>query len=304
VSADTPNDSDLDELSAETAALRQHYRAASQEEPSVALDEAIRAAARREVKAHPLTIGSGFKGSWRVPASIAAVVVVSVTVALMVVQRDPRSLATREQPASGLPAAVGVAKDQAQPASGDRAAKEQVKVEAAKATPQVRPPAAPPMPSSSAPIETHTERSDLAAKKMESHSPMARAAVEQDEPPRMQVPSEPALPAGAETPTRVTAARAAAPPPAPEGAAKATADGIMSGQSLNKERAPSNVAHQAELKASPWEKDPQTWLAHIEELRAAGRLQDAQASFRAFRGRYPDYSLPSGFVPPVPPDSN
>ena len=306
MSADTPNDSDLDELLAETAALRQHYRAASQEEPSVALDEAIRAAARREVKARPLTIGSGFKGSWRVPASIAAVVVVSVTAAMMVVQHDPQSLATREQPASGLPAAVGAAKDRAQPASGDRAAEEQVKVDAAKATPKVRPPAAPPpMPSSSASIETHTERSDLAEKKRESHSSMARATAEQEEPPRMQVPSEPALPARAETPTRATAARAAAaPPPASEGAAKATADGTMSGQSLNKERVPSNVAHQADLKASPWEKDPQTWLAHIEELRAAGRLQDAQASFRAFRGRYPDYSLPSGFVPPVPPDSN
>ena len=303
MSADTPNDSDLDELLAETAALRQHYRAASQAEPSVALDEAIRAAARREVKARPLTIGSGFKGSWRVPASIAAVVVVSVTAA-MVVQHGPQSLVTREQPASGLPAAVGAAKDRAQPASGDRAAEEQVKVDAAKATPQVGQPAAsPPMPSSSASIETHTERSDLAEKKRESHSSMARATAEQEETPRTQLPSEPALLARAETPTRATAARAAAPPPAPEGAAKATADGTMSGQSLNKERVPSNVA-QADLKASPWEKDPHTWLAHIEELRAAGRLQDAQASFRAFRGRYPDYSLPSGFVPPVPPDSN
>jgi hypothetical protein len=303
VSADTPNDRDLDELLAEAAALRQQYRAASQEEPPVALDVAIRAAARREVKARPLTIGSGFGGSWRVPASIAAVVVVSATVAMMVVQHDPQPLATREQPASGLPATVGTAKDQAQPASGDRTAKEQLKIDAAKAAPQVRPSAAAPGPSSSAPIETHSERSELAAK-MESHSPLARTATEQDTPVRLQAPPEAALPAAAETPAPAMPADAtAAPPPASEAPAKATAGGTVSGQSLARKPALSNFA-EAELKASPWEKDPQTWLAHIEELRAVGRMQDAQTSFRTFRGRYPDYPLPVGFVPPVPPFSN
>ena len=69
----------------------------------------------------------------------------------------------------------------------------------------------------------------------------------------------------------------------------------MVGQALTQRRALSNFA-EGESKASPWEKDPQTWLAHIEELRVAGRTQDAEASFRAFRDRYPDYQLPAGFV--------
>ena len=56
----------------------------------------------------------------------------------------------------------------------------------------------------------------------------------------------------------------------------------------------------SEAAASPWEKDPHAWLAHIDELRTAGRSADAVASFRAFRSRYPDYRLPAGFVVPGP----
>jgi hypothetical protein len=300
VSADTPNDRDLEELLAEAAALRQQYRVASQEEPSVALDEAIRAAARREVRARPLMIGSGFGGSWRVPASIAAVVVVSVTVAVMVSPHDPQLRATREGPSSGLPATVGAPKDQAEPARGDRTAKEQPKVDPTKAAPQARPSAAVPAPSSPAPAEARIEKSELRAK---IESPIARTASEREEPLRTQTSAKTALPAEAEALAPTMAAKTMAAPPAAEAAAKATADGTVSEQPLTKKRAQSNFA-EAESKASPWEKDPQTWLAHIEELRAAGRMQDAEASFRAFRGRYPDYQLPHGFVPPVPPVSN
>jgi hypothetical protein len=301
VSADTPQDRDLEDLLAEAAARRQQYRVASQEQPPVALDEAIRAAARREVGARPLTIGSGFGGSWRVPASIAAVVVVSVTVAVMVSTHDSQLVATKERPSSGAPARVGAAKDQTESASDDRTVKQQREVDAAKATLQARPLTAVPASSAPAPAEARVEKSELAAK---IESPIARTASEREEPLRAQTPAKTALPAVAETPAPATAPNAtAAPSPAPEAAAKATADGALSGQVLTKRRAVSNFG-EAESKASPWEKDPQTWLAHIEELRVAGRTQDAEASFRAFRGRYPDYQLPAGFVPPVPPISN
>ena len=294
MSLDTPKDRDLEELLAEAGALRQQYRVASQEEPPVTLDEAIRAAARREVRSRPLTIGSAFGGSWRVPASIAAVVVVSVTVAVMVSQHDARLPAPREQPSSGLPAVVGIPKDQAEPAPGYRRAKEQPKDDAAKAPPQAPPSPAVPARSSPAPAEAAIEKSEIPPK---AESPIGGTATERDERLRTQTPAKTALPPA-------TAANAtAAPPPAQEAAAKATADGPVSGQALNKERARSNFA-EVESKVSPWEKDPQTWLAHIEELRAAGRMQDAEASFRAFRSRYPDYQLPAGFVAPVPPVSN
>lgn len=299
-----PDDRDLEELLAEAAALRQQYRVASHMEPPVALDEAIRAAARREVRARPRTTGSGFGGSWRIPASIAAVVVVSVTVAMMVSLHDPQSLATRQRPSFVAPAEVGVPKDQGEPARRALTAKEQRKVEANKPAPQVGPSSVVLAPSAPAPVESpieRSERADLAAK-IESH--VARTTGERDEPPRVQAARTTALPAAADASAPARAANATpAPPTAPESAAKATADGSVSGQPLTKERATSNFA-QAESNTSPWEKDPQTWLAHVEELRAAGRMQDAQASFRAFRDRYPDYQLPPGFVVPLPAVSN
>jgi hypothetical protein len=304
VSANMPDDRDLEALLAETSALRQQYRVASHMEPPLALDDAIRAAARREVGARPRTTGSGFGGSWRIPTSIAAVVVVSVTVAMMVSLHNPQSLVTSQRPSLGAPAEVGVPNDQNEPARGARAAKEQSKVEADKTAPQVRPSAAVLAPSTPAPVESsieRAERADLAAK-IESH--VARTTAERDEPPRVQAARTPALPAAADASAPARAANAtAAPSTAPEAAAEATADGGVSGQPLTKKRATSNFA-QAESKDSPWEKDPQTWLEHIEELRAAGRMHDAEASFRAFRDRYPDYQLPAGFVAPLPAVSN
>jgi hypothetical protein len=91
VSGTAPDDRELDQLLSETADLRQRYRASS-EEPPAALDDAIRAAARREVGTRPRLAGSPFSGSWRVPVSIAAVVVVSATLIVMLVERDAHRL--------------------------------------------------------------------------------------------------------------------------------------------------------------------------------------------------------------------
>ena len=87
MSSPAPDDRELDQLLSETAGLRQRYRASS-EEPPAAIDDAIRAAARREVSARPRLAGSPFGGSWRVPFSIAALVVVSATLTVMLVERD------------------------------------------------------------------------------------------------------------------------------------------------------------------------------------------------------------------------
>jgi hypothetical protein len=87
VSGTAPDDPEIARLLADADGLRQRYCAASADEPPAALDDAIRAAARREVGARPRSPGSPFGASWRVPLSIAAVVVVSATVTLMVAER-------------------------------------------------------------------------------------------------------------------------------------------------------------------------------------------------------------------------
>lgn len=60
------------------------YRAAPPELPPAALDDAIRAAARREVRARPQAAGAPFAARWQMPLSIAAVLVLCASlIALM-----------------------------------------------------------------------------------------------------------------------------------------------------------------------------------------------------------------------------
>ena len=71
------------------ATLAQAWREASRDAPAPALDEAIRAAARKAVQSRPRPAGvSPFGGRWRVPLSVAALVIVSATVTLLVAERD------------------------------------------------------------------------------------------------------------------------------------------------------------------------------------------------------------------------
>jgi len=87
VSSGTEQD-DLERMLAASRELRNSYRAASQEQPSAQVDDAIRAHARRAVGARPRSIASPFGASWRMPLSIAAVLVLSVTLTVMVTRQD------------------------------------------------------------------------------------------------------------------------------------------------------------------------------------------------------------------------
>lgn len=80
------------------------YRAAAQDEPPPALDDAIRAAARRAVGARPRPAGFGFGHSWRVPLSIAAVLVLSVSLVTLLREEAPElvELPRAESPAADM----------------------------------------------------------------------------------------------------------------------------------------------------------------------------------------------------------
>jgi hypothetical protein len=47
--------------------------------------------------------------------------------------------------------------------------------------------------------------------------------------------------------------------------------------------------------AAPWEANPSEWLRHIDTLIKDNRIEDARASFKAFRERYPSHPLPPDF---------
>ncbi len=84
------------ERDAELTAL---YRAAPAEEPPAALDDAIRAAARREVRAGPAS-ADATRRRWHVPVSIAAVVVLSFTVVTLMKEEAPEFAQAPAPPAT------------------------------------------------------------------------------------------------------------------------------------------------------------------------------------------------------------
>jgi len=82
-----PEDRELDALLARSGRVHAAWREASAEEPPGALDDAIRAAARRAVHAGPRPRHGSFAARWRVPLSIAALLVVSATLTLLLAER-------------------------------------------------------------------------------------------------------------------------------------------------------------------------------------------------------------------------
>jgi hypothetical protein len=102
--------------------LVQLYQAAAGEEPPAALDAAILAAARRETGAGLQVVGgagdsagssTGRKRSWYMPVSIAAVVVLSVSLVTVVQQEKGDELAQPPSPATAPPALSTPAKPDA-----------------------------------------------------------------------------------------------------------------------------------------------------------------------------------------------
>ena len=65
------------------------YRVTPPDGPPAALDAAILAAARREVAARPRPAGFSFMRSWRLPLSIAAVMVLSVSLVTLMREEAP-----------------------------------------------------------------------------------------------------------------------------------------------------------------------------------------------------------------------
>ena len=74
---------------ARDAKLTALYREAARDMPPPALDAAILAAARREVGARPRPAGFSFARAWRGPLSVAAVVVLSVSLVMLMREEAP-----------------------------------------------------------------------------------------------------------------------------------------------------------------------------------------------------------------------
>lgn len=333
------------ERDARLAAL---YRAAAQNEPPAALDAAIRAAARRAVSSKPRLAGSLFSRSWGVPVSIAAVIVLSVSIVTVIREEAPEIV---EPPRADAPA-MGADRKQ-DPLARDRASTVPNTILAPKSAqsngiglnpPQ---PAVPPATgirgnTAAPPLVTQSEKDGIAIGQAPSAPPLLtkRAPAEafpgsadtrdkasaSDEQPRQSAKEEMRRDDGAMSEPQTRSAR---PPRQADAAPSVSAEAKSQRQSEPEaESANSSLreSERARVQAAPESKPasaataapppvpaaiakpasqlagamqgyvelpPEKWLERIADLRKQGRLEEAKASFTAFRKRYPEYPLPA-----------
>lgn len=252
--------------------LAADYRRVSAEMPPASLDDRLRAAARREVGAGPSR--KRFGSAWQMPLSLAAVVVLSVTMVLMMREEGVDRIAPDLPP----PAAEAVA-----PQVAVESAARQGRAEASRLSP---------VPEALPPAVTGTQQADLAP--ANATPPLMAKAKSAAAPPA----PAPAAPLRDES---VSAERNVAPAQetlramrrsAPVGAAADSAAGPTPGGAATAAMsAPVPVEGRVlwhDLVNEPAEK----WLQRIAEWRRAGRTADANLLLAECRRRFPDLPLP------------
>ena len=272
----------LNERDTRDPRLERLYRDAAREAPPAHLDAVILAAARREVGARPRGLSDALR-RWHVPVSIAAVVVVTVSLVILMKEEGGERLDKLSIPPLTAPTDKSAAEPmRASPAADSKAA-------------------APQPPESPAPVAqgkmVEGERSPEAGSAAVPGIGAAVTGPATEQSPKAFVAS-PAL-RGREQP-----ATPAPPDTAGGGRLEATSPGSIEARTA----APAADAPQPKLiargiaaKAAAtdrppvWhglEKDPpEKWLARIEELAKEGRAAEAEELRAEFKRRFPDHPL-------------
>jgi len=257
------------------------YREAGAPEPPQRVDDAILAASRRAAGSGPRLMGSGFARRWGTPFALAATVVVTFTLALMVFERDSDlETMTSESPPADRPASV----TRAEPQRADKLAKS-----SAAELQQAAPAPATPVPQAAGRRDRAEQRPSENAASSDRlgtgqpvfvpDAPRAPEALLKRE-KTMPAPAAPASDAQRASELRQQAEPAQAP------AAASDAGGLR--ESASTVRSTGVMASRLAVS----ERTPEKWLEDIRKLKSQGKTTEAERELAAFRKRHPDYRLP------------
>jgi hypothetical protein len=248
----SPEEQELEKSSAE---ITEHYRAAVQDEPSARVDAAILEAARSEVKPPARR-----PRDWQIPASIAAIVIIGLAMALLVRenQAPPPSLDTANEARLAKQAPPHMAMKTQPKASTDsvreRPSRERSPRPDRKLTPQQQP--------------------SLAARDSSAVSDNV-----------------------AGTASAPAAAPAKSAEPAGNAAVESKIAGSMSDESAKPRSSDQALLKQKADNAMP---QPDDWLRRIDDLLREGKSADAREQVQAFHKAYPNFALPQRFQALLP----
>jgi len=280
------------------ARLDRLYREAGGEAPPARLDAVILAAAHREAGARPRPLSSTLR-RWRVPVSIAALVVLSVSLVTLVQQEGGDRLT--EIPSIALPPALEQQASPPAPAAMAESGRQAPQSRTAAVAPPPPPAAAsqpkkggqtlPDLPAEAAPAPSARARDDAAV----SIRGMAAGPLSSVDASRPAQALE--RPAAAKEADTTVAGRVSSAPTAP---ALSTATPIPSpvpqaGPDQRRPMEPSgaNTMQRPPIWSDLERQPPGKWLERIEELRQASRTAELNDLLAEFRKRFPDHPLPA-----------
>jgi len=251
-----PEDQELEKMSSEVS---ERYRASAQDEPTARVDAAVLAAARREVDK------PAKRRNWQMPASVAAVLVIGVSLVLMV--RDNES----PPPSPGRPATDEAKLGKSAPAQLAMKAKPPVSTDSPRE-------ARPSRERSARPDREPQAREDgaIAQGNSERDSAVSGATI-----PPITAPAAPAVAAAAKSAEQEGSHTAAS------GALSSRKKGdVLSAipQSRRNDQSLQPQDSAAPVKA-------QDWLRRIDDLLRDGKDADAQAQLLDFHKQFPNYPL-------------
>ena len=296
--------------------LSRRYRELAREDPPSALDDAILAAARRELETRPapLVAPTG-RRRWSVPIAAAAVIVLSAVVTLHVQREQPDPelggvpqpqppAAARKDEASAIAPRAEMREEKLSSPEKDIAAL-RAPVEAPKAQPERRraqeAPAAKAVKPSQAPVgespalaRAPAEPKPLAEQERFSPDPAPAVAAPPPAPPPSSAPPQmqmrQAAPAAKPAPRAADSASTAGASP-PAAAEDRDALGGLRDGGTNRMLAKREIAAES----------PEKMLERIAALRREGRGKEADDLYAEFKRRFPDYRIPDALREQVVP---
>ena len=310
------------------------YHAASHGDPPAALDDAIRAAARRAVHARPHTAKNPWLPRWGSPIAAAAVVMLAVSMLFVAVDERPEiappalqvSLPKNPPPAVQLPATESGPADARDKAVVATATSGRIEEKPPAATTTVMAKAVPTPSKTTAAQQSPSAISSSAGfeARRDAAAPMRESAI-------IVAPENLAKPAPAAAFPAAPLATPAAPPPqfvAGQMAERARDEAVQLNQESKRMMAKSaalasGTAATREMRQDVNKKDasdttivstqsmapsayappaaapaqePNAWLKRIEELRVQGKLKEAREELARFRKQYPKIELPKALA--------
>ncbi len=260
----SPEDHELEKMSSEVS---ERYRAGAEDEPSARLDAAVLAAARREVE-QPRQ-----RRNWQIPASIAAMLVIGVSLVLLVRDNEP--------PLSSLDRPTADEAKLAKPAPPQLAMKTQPKARADYPR-EDRP---------SRERSTRSDRESIVRDEMAAMQENAASGASAQPAPAPAVPAITGLAKPAEQErSRIAESTEVSPSKKSKALADAATESRVSAQTSRKE----------DIAAGPVR--PQDWLRKIDDLLRDGKDADAREQLLRFRKQFPAYPLSQRLQALLPPN--